>query len=1431
MKTKSLPILLVCAFMLAFVTCKKEPDPNIQSFELTKEELAIGTTSATIEGTYSYAGVIDGIKVCLKENSADKGEFDVELDGNDFSVTMPGLKPATEYQYHYVVDYGFSKPFITETKTFTTTSEAPTVKILEVRASEDSTSFRIVCKVEDDGGSAVISRGICWSIKYDHPTMNDDTISDTNGGSGEYYIDLGPEVLSSSTKHYVRAFARNARGLGLSEPVDFRTPGETTKPEVTTVEVSEVTYNSAYCLCNVRSDGGLDLRKRGVCYGESATPGVTINIDAAEATLGEYGIRLTGLEPNKDYHVHAFATNDEGTSDGEDITFHTTDGRPTVTTLGITEITETTASGGGNVTDQGYSPVTERGICWSTHSEPEISDYTYPNGTGEGSYTGYMTDLTPDQTYYVRAYARNAQGLSYGEEVSFTATDGLPEVWTLDVTDITATSAKAHGEVTDEGASPVTERGICWSATNPIPTIADEHGDIGTGLGTYEVNLTNLTPGTTYYVRAYAKNNQSDEPVYGTSKSFDTEATCPTVETVGIDGTTVSGNVTDDGGASITERGVCWSTNDDPTLHYAPYPTAGTGPYSVELTDLEPGKTYKVKAYARNSVCPAYGEELTLTMEADLPTVQTLEVSNLGQNSAMGNGNVTNDGGAAITERGVCWSTSPMPDLNDSHAVSEETPDIGTFTAMMNGLIPNTHYYVRAYAKNSAGKIGYGNQTDFTTAQSISAPTVTTTSPVTNITQTTATGGGNVTNDGGSPVTERGICWSTSHNPTISGSHSSNGTGTGVYQVNMTGLTPGTTYYVRAYAKNDANLIGYGTEVQFTTQQQTTYTITVSANPSNGGTVTGGGTYNQGASCTVTATAAADYRFIRWEENGSQVSQNSSYQFTVNGNRTLVAQFITKPTVTTSQVTNITQTTATGGGNVTNSGGATVTERGICWSTSQNPSLTNGSHQQASSGGTGSFTVPMTGLTPGTHYYVRAYATNSEGTRYGGQVEFDTQAQQYTITVSANPSNGGTVSGGGTYNQGASCTVHAQAATNYQFTNWTEGGTVVSTQANYTFTVNGNRTLVANFTRQYTIAVSANPTNGGTVSGGGTYNQGASCTVHAQAATNYQFTNWTEGGTVVSTQANYTFTVNGNRTLVANFNYNGGGNVPTGAIDGKFTINANGEKVYFSKGNLQYIGSASTPYWKFADNQWDVLGTTTGQNSTSQNVDRDLFGWGTSGYHDSNDPYNVNYQPWSTSSDTINETYNCYGYGPSTNMPSPNLTESSANYDWGVNNIIYSGSIATSGWRTLTGMPYGEWDYVFNKRTTTTGIHYARAQITGTSSGTVNGVILFPDDWSTSIYNPINYDQPEANYSSNPISVSQWNAMENAGAVFLPTAGSRIGSSVMEVGIRGYYWSASFSSSSGSGHVYFDNYGNLHVIHGSSRYGGSSIRLVLPVEN
>ena len=142
----------------------------------------------------------------------------------------------------------------------------------------------------------------------------------------------------------------------------------------------------------------------------------------------------------------------------------------------------------------------------------------------------------------------------------------------------------------------------------------------------------------------------------------------------------------------------------------------------------------------------------------------------------------------------------------------------------------------------------------------------------------------------------------------------------------------------------------------------------------------------------------------------------------------------------------------------------------------------------------------------------------------------------YTITVSANPPGGGTVSGGGTYAEGTEATVTATPNACYRFVNWTENGTEVSTNASYTFTVTGNRTLVANFAPiQYTVSVSASPTVGGTVEGGGTYNCGAQATVTAYPNEGYDFVNWTEDGEVVHNQPTYTFTVEGNRNLVAHF--------------------------------------------------------------------------------------------------------------------------------------------------------------------------------------------------------------------------------------------------------------------------------------------------------
>ncbi len=267
-------------------------------------------------------------------------------------------------------------------------------------------------------------------------------------------------------------------------------------------------------------------------------------------------------------------------------------------------------------------------------------------------------------------------------------------------------------------------------------------------------------------------------------------------------------------------------------------------------------------------------------------------------------------------------------------------------------------------------------------------------------------------------------------------------------------------------------------------------------------------------------------------------------------------------------------------------------------------------------------------------------------------------------------------------------------------------------------------------------------------------------------------------------------------------------NVPEGAINGKFTINDSGNQVFFSQGNLQYIGSASTPYWKFAENQWDCLGTSTGQNSNSQTVDRDLFGWGTSGWNCGNSCY----QPW--------ETYNMTGssYGPA---GANNLTGTNANSDWGVYNSISNGGDQPSQWRTLSK---DELVYVFDTRTTESGIRFAKAKVND-----VNGVILLPDDWKDSYYSLNEVNVKEAHYSSNTITASMWSFLERVGAVFFPATGYRFGTSVYSVGVNGYYWSSSFINATYAYGVYFND-SNENSKDGSNRSYGRGVRLVCVAE-
>ena len=357
-------------------------------------------------------------------------------------------------------------------------------------------------------------------------------------------------------------------------------------------------------------------------------------------------------------------------------------------------------------------------MVYSTTSNPTTSDNKVICGSGKGAFSCNLTDLQDGVTYYVRAYAVNEKGIAYGEEKSFTTTAiTVPTVITSSATNISFTSSTVGGTVTDDGGATVTERGVVYSTTSN-PTTSDNKVICGSGKGAFSCNLTDLQDGVTYYVRAYAVNEKGT--AYGEEKAFTTTAiTVPTVITSSVNNisytsATVGGTVTDDGSATVTERGVVYSTTSNPTTSDNKVICgSGKGAFSCNLTDLQDGVTYYVRAYAVNEKGTAYGEEKAFTTTAiTVPTVITSSVNNISYTSAAIYGTITDDGGATVTERGVVYSTTSNPTTSNSKVVSGSGK--GAFSCNLNDLQESTTYYVRAYAVNQKGT-AYGEQQSFMT--------------------------------------------------------------------------------------------------------------------------------------------------------------------------------------------------------------------------------------------------------------------------------------------------------------------------------------------------------------------------------------------------------------------------------------------------------------------------------------------------------------------------------------------------------------------------------------------------------------------------------------------------------------------------------------------------------------------------------------------
>ncbi|MCR5037505.1 MAG: DUF1566 domain-containing protein [Bacteroidales bacterium] len=521
----------------------------------------------------------------------------------------------------------------------------------------------------------------------------------------------------SGSNYYCESFSNGAIGvchkdslLYVRAVISF----SETVPNISTATPTNITTTSAETGGTIVYSGVSEITARGVCWGTSHNPSLEGNHTEDGSGIGTFISHLTNLEINTTYYVRAYAVNEEGVYYGDEKTFATNDGSIIVTTNNISNITSTTAVCGGNITVPSGNtfPVTARGVCWGITHNPTTNDSHTSDGTGAGTFTSTITGLTINTSYYVRAYAVNEMGIFYGEEKNFNTTMGLASVITKEVSAIAPLSAVCGGNVTSDNGYTVTARGICWGLV-PNPTTNDNNIPNGAGIGEFNSLIDNLQNSTTYHVRAYAINENGT--AYGDDKTFITTSgaisvTTNNVSDIGPTSATCGGNATisNDNNLPIMGKGICWSTSHNPTIEgYHTEDGSGVGPFVSSITGLTISTTYYVRAYATNQLGVYYGDEKTFITTDGLPRVNTIEPT-MNNMVVTSGGNVVSDGGYPVTARGICYSTTPYPDLSSSHSHTDDGAGTGTFssTFTMSGV---GVYYIRAYATNSMGTY-YGEQ-------------------------------------------------------------------------------------------------------------------------------------------------------------------------------------------------------------------------------------------------------------------------------------------------------------------------------------------------------------------------------------------------------------------------------------------------------------------------------------------------------------------------------------------------------------------------------------------------------------------------------------------------------------------------------------------------------------------------------------------------
>ena len=660
--------------------------------EVSEAGLCYGESEVlSLEGDYAAGSLADDGAIYITINGF--------IDGDKYYL-RPYLRDGEYLTYGNVVEFSI-----------------PAVPVVKTADAAEVTSEGAVLSGEVVKGADISERGFMLAEgESSAADMKQKKV--VEGTIGEYTLAL--EGLLPNQKYTYCAYAVNPTGTYYGPVKSFTT--KVGLPVVASVVASSITSTSATLSATVKSHGGETVSEVGFYYSTDEA----VDIETATKVNKPYSqdafsIDVTDLAVNTKHYVKSYAKNSAGVAYSDVESFTTAVSSPSVKTVGFSEVTSASAVLTGLVVSDNGAAITERGFVWVKGSDTPTTDSNKLKVDGTtGEYTYTLEGLEPNQKFSFRAYAINSKGTSYGEIMNFTTVAGLPSLSATKVISISETSATFTCTVTDNGGATVSKVGFYYSTDAEVNLESAQKVEEDYSSDNFTISVDGLEVGTDYYVKAFVANSAGE--VQNAIVPFKTVSAAPTVRTIKyekVSATSVrlTGEVLDDNGERITDRGFVWDKAEDEVFPYKAQVLGETGEFSAVIEDLQPNQKYAFRAYATNSVDTSYGEILEFEIVVGLPTVKTAEVTDISDNGAVCGGSVTSDGGGEILAKGVVWSKQPNPTV-DLATKTDEGEGTESFTSRLTGLSAGFTYYVRAYATNAVGT-AYGEEKKFTTTGEI----------------------------------------------------------------------------------------------------------------------------------------------------------------------------------------------------------------------------------------------------------------------------------------------------------------------------------------------------------------------------------------------------------------------------------------------------------------------------------------------------------------------------------------------------------------------------------------------------------------------------------------------------------------------------------------------------------------------------------------